>query len=40
MRIGAIFAVMLALALLLPGLAMAQPADDRSRIVRFLEEQL
>lgn len=38
MRIGAVFAVILAL--VLPGLAVAQTGDDRSRIVRFLEDQL
>ena len=38
MRIWAILTVMLAL--VLPGVAGAQPADDRSRIVQFLEDQL
>lgn len=38
MRIWAILAVILAL--VLPGMAGAQPAEDRSRIVAFLEDQL
>lgn len=38
MRLWAILGVMLAL--VLPGMAVAQAQDDRSRIVRFLEDQL